>query len=45
MKHFKDQNDEIAAGNIDGISLDLKSLGVCPCIHPQNPHQSPSPRD
>lgn len=28
MKHFKDQNDEIAAGNADGIELDLKSLGV-----------------
>ncbi|KAB2573478.1 Carboxypeptidase S1-like protein A [Lasiodiplodia theobromae] len=28
MKHFKDQNDEIAAGNLDGISLDLKSLGI-----------------
>lgn len=28
MKHFKDQNDEIAAGNADGIELDLKSLGL-----------------
>ncbi|OMP88222.1 Carboxypeptidase S1-like protein B [Diplodia seriata] len=28
MKHFKDQNAEVAAGNINGTHLDLKSLGL-----------------
>ncbi|GME43588.1 Nacht domain protein [Neofusicoccum parvum] len=28
MKHFKEQNDEIAAGNANGTHLELKSLGL-----------------